>query len=107
MTDLPLFSHAQAERLRDEGLARAESRNPSLAETVRQYLFNLAADGRAVDIDDARDFCDANGLTAPGSGFWGSIFRPRDWECVGYAPSRRLQNHAHANRRWRLRRKAA
>jgi hypothetical protein len=33
---------------------------------------------------------------------WGSIFRGKEWECIGWRKSTRVSNHARAIRIWRL-----
>lgn len=91
--------------LKRAGIARAEGRDPSLAETVRAFLRELAADGRSVTIDDARNWLDSLGIEAPSPAWWGCIFRAGEWELVGFSPSKRPAKHAHRNSVWRLRRK--
>lgn len=97
---------AAGQRAKERGIAKAESRAPKLAETVRAYLREIASDGRAVDIDDARDWLDSLGIEAPSPAWWGCIFRSTEWELVGFSPSRRPAKHAHRNSRWKLRRTA-
>lgn len=117
MTGLPLFDRLGAasaaaparrpsagEQLRDRGIARVESRDPSLAEVLRARARLIAAEQGRVTIDDVRDWMDAQGLVAPHKNFYGAIFIGPDWVCVGREPSRRVENHGHRNNVWALRR---
>lgn len=118
-TPLPLFDRATARpgaagngaelppslgaELKREGIDRAESHEPSLAERLRGHLRDLARERGSVTIDDARDYAEEHGLVVPHKNFWGALFRPSDWVAVTTLPSRRPAKHAHRNTVWCLR----
>ena len=84
-----------------EGMARAESRDPDLAEVLREHARGVSNRLGRVTIDDCRDFADANGLVAPSTAFWGVIFKQPGWERLGFEPSRRVEKHGHVQSVWR------
>ena len=102
-TALPLFSFAAGERAKREGIARAESRDLSLAERLRDQARRIAREQGSVTIDDVRDYADANGIAVPSPSFWGSVIRAtHGFVVIDYEKSRRAAKHSHLQPRWGL-----
>lgn len=84
-----------------EGMARAESRAPDLAELLRDHARGVSHRIGRVTIDDCRDFAEANGLSVPSPAFWGVVFKGPGWERIGFEPSKRAGKNSHVQSVWR------
>lgn len=79
--------------LRDAGVAKAESRAPSLFRRLLDEA--IAISGRTpVHADDVRAYCVANGISLSPS-MLGAIFARKGWRKVGEMASRNPACHAH------------
>ena len=92
---------------REEGLALAAANRAELL-AIGRTLVKQAALGncnREATADDAALGLSNMGFSANALGnAAGSLFRGKEWEFTGqWSPSRRVSNHAHQNRVWKLR----
>jgi hypothetical protein len=87
-----LFDLREGERLRDEGKARAAAHRALALKTCRGFLESLAKRKGQVTVDDVYrhlpQHAEQLGRAA------GSLFKGKNWKCVGYKPSKRISNHA-------------
>ena len=92
---------------REEGMARAAINRAELLIIARDLVKQAALNNvdREATADDAARGILAMGLPPDALGnAAGSLFRGKEWEFTGrWRPSRRITNHAHQNRIWRLR----
>lgn len=100
------FDLALGEALKAEGIARAAQAKHDLLALGRLYCERAARSrpDRTATADDAARGFKAAGLPADALGnAAGSLFRGKRWEFTGqWRPSRRISNHGHQNRVWRL-----
>ena len=98
-----LFDYAASKKLRDTGMESAAKGRAGLLQTARELAQRLAELYGKVTADDVRKEYEYRG------GNWsdlgnaaGSIFKGKQWECVGFENSSVASSHARALRIWRL-----
>jgi hypothetical protein len=98
-----LFDYAQSKQRRDEGMKTASDGRKDILNRVRSIAGNLARIYGKVTADDVRKEYEYRG------GNWsdlgnaaGSIFKGKQWECVGFENSTVTTSHARALRVWKL-----
>lgn len=100
------FDLAQGERLKEEGLALAQTEREELIDAARFAAAHIAANKGTVTIDEVHQYLLLHGYDPSLLGnAAGSIFRDREvFEFTGeWRKSARISNHARCNRVWRLR----
>lgn len=96
MIQLSLTDYAESVRLRDMGMNIAASADNDWLERARSVAEMLGMNGQEVTVNDVYavvglpDKVNADG----------SLFRGKNWKCVGYAQSARVKRHAGLIRRW-------
>jgi hypothetical protein len=101
----PIFDEARSRELRDEGMRRAAEKRKGLVAECRERAEWIARNGREITIDDiyyAMENLGYEGMEFLGNAA-GSIFKGKQWECVGWRKSTRVSNHARCVRVWSLR----
>ena len=105
MTQPTLFDPIRADAEKVWGMGLAAERRGELLGIVQEYLASLARlrRDRIVTADDGYAFLERShfNLGALGNAA-GSLFRGKEWQCVGWVKSTRVSNHARMIRRWRL-----
>ncbi len=100
-----LFDSVEADRLKEEGMARAVSPEYRriLVGNAKHVAHQIALFRGEVTIDDVHHWMTMRMLSPQflGNGA-GSIFRGKSWECVGWKKSTRISNHSRMIRIWRL-----
>jgi len=98
-----LFDYAQSIQERDKGMATAASGREKALAKARTIAIKLAVIKRKVTADDVRKEYEYRG------GNWsdlgnaaGSIFKGKQWQCVGFENSTVTTSHARALRVWTL-----
>ena len=98
-----LFDYAQSIQERDKGMRTATSGREQALSKARQIAFRLANLNGQVTADDVRKEYEYRG------GNWsdlgnaaGSIFKGKQWQCVGFENSTVTTSHARALRVWAL-----
>lgn len=95
-----------AEQQKQHSLDLLEESNPTFLETVRSIARRLARTRGAITADDVRDEYDRQkdtlGVKPTSHNVWGSLFRGKEWVCVGYTTSKQVQGHGNIIKRWKL-----
>jgi len=98
-----LFDYAQSIQERDKGMAKATNKRMELLSTARDLAKRLAELYGRVTADQVRAEYEYRG------GNWsdlgnaaGSIFKGKQWQCVGFENSTVTTSHARALRVWTL-----
>lgn len=110
---LDLFAQPPAQRLSDrerEGYAKdrcmelAAEKGEQWLAVFRQLARNNAlANGGVTDIDQVRDAAERCRIDYEPGAWMGSLFRCKEWECIGWTPATHEGSHGRSIRRWRLR----
>ncbi len=106
MNDQLAFDLSAGLVAREDGMNRAANNRAELLEIARTLVRKAALKNihRTATADDASEGLARIGWSADALGnAAGSLFRGKEWEFTGtWSPSRRVTNHAHQNRVWRL-----
>lgn len=98
------FDHQQAQQAKREGMTLAADHRKDLLQRVRARLMDVASqrESKTATADDAQEILIGWGYQPFDLGnAAGSLFR--GWHFTGkWLPSRRVSNHGHQNRVWRL-----
>lgn len=98
---LPLFNAAESRRQRDRGMAIAASYpNDEWLAKARSVAELLAAKYGEVTSDQVLAVCPRPMDVRPN--VTGSIFKGKQWKCIGFINSAQVSRHAGAIRRWVL-----
>jgi hypothetical protein len=99
---MTLFDYAQSIQKRDKGMATACQKRMDVLKKVREIALSMAC-WKNITADDVRKEYEYRG------GNWsdlgnaaGSIFKGKQWQCVGFENSTVTTSHARALRVWAL-----
>jgi len=101
---MDLFDLAEAQRLKEEGMASAAANKHDLLNHARHVAKQIAMlrDSRTVTADDVSRAFVKEGITDSLGNAAGSIFRGKDWEFTGErVNSQRKTNHSREIKVWR------
>ena len=101
---MDLFDLAEAQRLKEEGMASAAANKHDLLKHARHVAKQIAMlrDSRTVTADDVSRAFAREGITDSLANAAGSIFRGKDWEFTGErVNSQRKTNHSREIKVWR------
>ena len=101
---MDLFDLAEAQRLKEEGMASAAANKHDLLKHARHVAKQIAMlrDSRTVTADDVSRAFAREGVTDSLGNAAGSIFRGKDWEFTGErVNSQRKTNHSREIKVWR------
>ena len=98
-----LFDYAASKQLRDDGMTQAAKRRSIALMKAKIIAYEISKLNGNITADDVRKEYEYRG------GNWsdlgnaaGSIFKGKQWECVGFENSKVTTSHARALRVWRL-----
>lgn len=97
------FDFSESQRRRDDGRDLAAKRRREVLELAREIAraIALGRPDRSCTADEVQRQLRERGYPASALGnAAGSLFRGREWELAGYAPSARVTRHAGLNRVW-------
>lgn len=95
----PLFDYAESVRLKEQGMMLSASSCPDWLERARAVARHLAAKQAEVCVEDVYRVVG----TPPNPNAAGSIFKGKEWRCVGFRQAERSSRHCGLQRRWSLR----
>ena len=97
-----LFDMNEASLQRDKGMQLAAERKAELVTKAKDVAHFLAATCGETNADDVQRYLIFHGNCEPLGNAASSIFRGKEWECIGWKKSERVSNHARSIRIWKL-----
>lgn len=99
----PLFDAIAAEEAKQSGMKQAAENKPALLKYARRLAEEEAARLGDITMDDVARALQDKGISIFALGNTaGSVFRGKQWECVGTRKSIRIHSHGNLLRVWRL-----
>ncbi len=103
MSALPLFDGAAGTAAKTRGMDKAAENRGDILCAAKAIAQSIAECGVPVSADDVYESLVWHGYNAKSLGnAWGSVFRGKQWQWVGWVKSTRISNHARMIRTWRL-----
>jgi hypothetical protein len=103
MPEQQTFDLAAGEREKKLGMARAASRRPEILYNARTLAWWLCKTNGEVTVDDVYRALEGSIYDCSKLGpAAGSIFKGKQWVCVGWRKSTRVSNHGRVIRVWKL-----
>ena len=102
MNNHNLFDEDLSDKLKEEGMARAEANAETPLQLARWSAKSIARDKGVVNADDVGRRLQWHGIDSLGPAA-GSLFKGKEWEFTGnWVKSKRITNHSRMIREWRL-----
>lgn len=99
---LPLFDLEAGRRRKDAGRLKVELNNKDAVETMREYARAYAREHGVVSIDIVRRWAAARRLEVKNPNAYGTVFKGRGWQRVGFRPNPVPSAHARMVAVWKL-----
>lgn len=101
MSTVDLFDYAEGQRRKEKGIAAVAEANPLFLDLARKRAVMISSSNGRVNSDQLRHWAESVGLNPRHHNAWGSVFKGKCWECVGYTVSARPEAHGRRIAEWR------
>lgn len=96
------FNFTEATDRRTSGIDSVEKRADCFVSKMRTVAREICGEHGQVTSDDLRKYALENSIAPHHPNAWGSVFRTKEWRCIGRRKSTFVSNHAREIRIWSL-----
>jgi hypothetical protein len=89
------------EVLKREGMERAARTSPDWLSWARREAVKISCKTGSVSAVDIRKLCHEHDLWPQSDNAWGSLFRGKQWEHVGWTQAKHAEGHARDVKAWK------